>query len=317
MQRSGQKFFASFFQKRSAFLAFLLVTCPAAAAAECLMNRVADLPITLFQDKLFIPVSIDGTERQFFIDTGAGITTISADLAAALSLPRDFDHTTDAFGVGGMESHLYIAHTQKVDIGGQSFANMAFPTASFAEHLADGSTPGGLIGADLLSRFDLDIDIPHRRLGLWRVAGCTDIKPDWPGDSSAADLSIQPSRHASVPVRLDGTTMDLLLDTGSPGLVVSTRAAARAGVTPDVLEESRELQGHGVNNRAFTAWLHIFQRLEVAGQVFGDARAVIVSNGRMQSGDGLLGVAFLKRGRVWVSYATGKLFVEKTGTAAN
>lgn len=277
------------------------------------MNRVANLPITLFQDKLFIPASIDGAERLFFIDTGAGITTLSQDLAASLNLPRDFDHTTDAVGVGGMESHLYIAHTQKIEIGGLSFANMAFPTAAFAEHLADGSTPGGLIGADLLSHFDLDIDIANRRLALWHVAGCTEIKPDWPAESSAADLSVAPSRHASISVRLDGTPMDLLLDTGSPGLVVSTRAAARAGVTPDMLEEGRQLQGHGVNNRAFTAWLHIFQRLEVAGQVFGDARAVVVSNGRLQSGDGLLGVAFLKRGRVWVSYATGQLFVEKTG----
>jgi hypothetical protein len=37
----------------------------------------------------------------------------------------------------------------------------------------------------------------------------------------------------------------------------------------------------------------------------------VVANGRYGSmGDGLLGVEFLKRGRVWLSYSTGNFFAE-------
>ena len=215
------------------------------------------------------------------------------------------------FGVGGQESHLYLVHTRTLSLGGIIVKGETFPVADFAGLMADDATPvGGLIGADILSHFDLDLDVPHRRLGLWQVSGCSDIKPDWTGPTGSVPVEIQASRHVSVPVKADGTTMYLLLDTGSPGLILSTRAAARAGATPEILDESRSVSGRGMNERRFSGWLHIIARLEVAGEVFGDARAAVVNNGRAQSGDGLLGLAFLKRGRVWISYATGRLFVQ-------
>ncbi len=276
------------------------------------MKRVAQLPITLWNERIFVPVTIEGESRMMFIDTGAGITSLSEDTANALSLLRDFDHTTDVFGVGGQESHLYIAQTKLVTLGGLAFRNHSFPVSAFHERLADGSAIGGLIGADIVSHYDLDIDIPHRQIGFWKVTDCSEVKPDWPSEASGADMAVQPSRHVTLPVKLDGVGVDLMLDTGSPGLVVSTRAAARAGVSPEMLEESRPMHGRGMNDRAFSAWFHIFPRLEVAGQVYGDARAVIVNNGRMnEGGDGLLGMAFLKRGRVWVSYSTGKFYVQR------
>ncbi len=276
------------------------------------MHRAADLPITLWQDKLYIPVSIDGAPRMMFLDTGASVTTLSVKTANALNLPRDFDHTADVFGVGGLESHLYLVHTRTLALGGIEVNGETFPVADFAGVMADDRTPvGGLIGADVLSHFDLDLDVPHRRLGLWRVSGCTEVKPDWTGPTGSVAVEVLPSHHVSVPVKADGAPLALLLDTGSPGLILSTRAAARAGASPEMLEESRALNGRGVNERAFSGALHIIARLEVAGEIFGDARAFVVNNGRMGSGDGLLGLAFLKRGRVWVSYATGRLFVER------
>jgi predicted aspartyl protease len=296
-------------------LAILALLAPRLACAECIVNRAALLPITLWQGKLFVPVSVNGTVESFFIDTGAATTTLSQATAAALNIPRDFDHTQDTFGVGGLESHLYIGQVESLSLGDIRIQNESLAVAAFAQRMADGFTPvGGLIGADILSRFDVDLDIPNRRLGLWRVTGCTEVKPDWPGEAYSVPMQVTASRHVTVPVRIDGSTMDLLLDTGSPDLVLSTRAAARAGATPDVLEEGRQLQGMGVNDRTFHAWLHIFQRLEIGRQVFGDVRAVIVSNGRYENiGDGLFGVEFLKRGRVWLSYSTGSFFAETQG----
>jgi clan AA aspartic protease (TIGR02281 family) len=293
-------------------LACLMLLTNGFAQAECIKNRAALLPITLWQNKLYVPATLNGVTRLFFVDTGAAVTSVSQNLADELTLPHDFDHTMDTFGVGGQESHLYIAEIVSLALGGIVVKNQHFPVAQFSERLADGSSqPGGLIGADILSHFDVDIDIPHRQLALWRVTGCTEIQPDWDGAAAPVPMQIAPSHHVTVPVRIDGASLDLLLDTGSPDLVLSTRAAARAGATPDILEDNRQLQGVGVNNRAFHAWLHIFQRLEVANQVFGDVRAIVVNNGRYGTlGDGLLGVEFLKRGRVWISYSTGNFFAQ-------
>ena len=282
------------------------------AHAECTINRSASLPLLLWQQKLYVSAQVNGTPAYFFVDTGAGTTTLSQDLANGQNLARDFDHSADTFGVGGVESHLTIVQAHDVALGPIHLVNRSFPVAAFGERMADGSPVGGLIGADILSHFDLDLDLPGRRLGLWRVAGCDEVRPDWPGEAEAAQLDIAPSRHIAVPVRIDGANLDLLVDTGSPSLVLSPRAAARAGATPELLELNRTLSGRGVNDRPFAGWMHIFQRMEVAGQVFGDVRTVVLAPSRMQMGDGLLGLEFLKRSRIWISYSTGKFFVQKT-----
>jgi len=293
-------------------LAFALLAWANTAAAECIMNRATLLPITLWQNKLYVPVSVNGQKTYFFVDTGAGVTTISDRVAGSLNLPRNFDHTLDAFGVGGKESHLYIGQVTNLTIGGIEIKDRSFPVAAFGERMADGMTEaGGLIGADILSHFDVDIDIPHRQIALWRVSGCTEVKPDWPGEAAGVKMQVADTRHVSVPVRIDGVALDLMVDTGSQNLLLSTRAAARAGATPEVLEDSRQLEGFGVNNQAFHAWIHVFQRVEIGRLVFGDVRTVIVRNGRYDTfGDGLLGVEFLKRGRVWLSYSTGSFFAQ-------
>ncbi len=294
-------------------IAVLIALLAAVSAhAECRMGRAASLPITLWQQKLFVPVEVDGTRAFFFVDTGASTTTLSEQLADRLSLPRDFDRSADVVGVGGVESRLTIVRANEVSLQAVHIQKQSFPVAAFAESMADGSPVGGLIGADILSRFDLDLDLPDRRLVLWTVAGCSEVRPDWPGDAAGTPLQVAPSRHASIPVRIDGASLDLLIDTGAPTLILSSRAAARAGATPDVLEENRRMVGHGVNDRAFDARMHIFGRVEVAGQVFGDVRAIVVAPSRVPTGDGLLGLEFLKRARVWLSYGTSTLFVQKS-----
>jgi clan AA aspartic protease (TIGR02281 family) len=293
-------------------LACLLLLIAPAARAECIKNRAALLPITLWHNKLYVPVTLNGLTRPFFVDTGAATTYVSQNLADELNLPHDFDHTLDSFGVGGQESHLHIAEVTSLALGDIHVLHTHLPVAAFGDRLADSSThPGGLIGADILSHFDLDIDIPHRQLALWRVAGCTEMQPDWQNAAAPLPMQIAPSRHVTVPVRIDGASLDLMLDTGSPDLVLSTHAAARAGAPPDVLEDNRQVQGFGVNDRAFNAWMHIFRRVEVGSMVFGDVRTIVVNNGRYGSiGDGLLGIEFLKRGRVWLSYSTGSFFAK-------
>ena len=209
------------------------------AHAACRIDLVASLPLTLWQQKLFVPVTIGGTNALFLIDTGAGVTTLSKGLADRLMLPRDYDRTADMFGVGGAESHLTIAHAGVLMIGGVHVAGQAFPVAVFDQAMADGSAVGGLIGADILSRFDLDLDIRNRRLDLWHVTDCSEVTPRWSGDWASAAMQVAPSHHISVPVEVDGAKLDLLVDTGAPSLVLSSRAAARAGATPEVLEQNR------------------------------------------------------------------------------
>ena len=269
--------------------------------------------MTLWQDKLFVPVTIEGTPQFMAVDTGASTTVLSSSVAGALNISHDFDHTSDMEGVGGADSHLYIGEVRRLGVGFITLTNSRIPIADFPMRMADGRDAAGLLGADILMHFDIEIDIARRRLDFWRISGCSSVQPDFEGAYSTAPMTIDNFRHVSVPVRIGLSTLDLTLDTGAPGLVLTRRAAARAGATPDVLDQDRKIGGSGVNNRAFEARLHIFPRVEVGTQVFGDVPAAVVDNSRLNRYDGLLGLMFLRRSRVWLSYATGTIFMQTNG----
>ncbi len=278
------------------------------------MQHVASLPVTLWQDKLFVPVTIEGTAHFMAVDTGASTTVLSGSVAGALNISHDFDHTSDMEGVGGADSHLYIGEVHRLGVGSITLADTRIPIADFPMRMADGSAAAGLLGADILVHFDVAIDIARRRLDFWRVTDCATVQPDFQGAYSTAPMTIDAFRHVSVPVKIGLSTLELTLDTGAPGLLLTRRAAARAGAPPDILEQDREIGGNGVNNRAFEARLHIFPRLELGSQVFGDVPAAVVEDSRLTRYDGLLGLMFLRRCRVWLSYATGTIFMQPNGT---
>jgi len=41
--------------------------------------------------------------------------------------------------------------------------------------------PAGLIGTNMLSEFEFELDIPRRTLALYRAADCTPTRPPWEG----------------------------------------------------------------------------------------------------------------------------------------
>ena len=114
------------------------------------MQHVASLPVTLWQDKLFVPVTIEGTSQFMAVDTGASTTVLSSSVASALNISHDFDRTSDMEGVGGTDSHLYIGEVHRLGVGSITLTDSRIPIADFPMRMADGSAAGGLLGARIL-----------------------------------------------------------------------------------------------------------------------------------------------------------------------
>jgi predicted aspartyl protease len=317
--QNNQKFFASFFQKRrpyffpsllhSAILAVLCQGMPV-AHAECSMAHVADVPLTLYQNKLFVPVSMNGTVEKLAMDTGAGSTVLSTAAARRLNVVRDFDHTVEMLGVGGTDNHLYSAKVETMAFAGLHFDSWHLAIADFTMPLANGEAMGGLLGADILSLFDIDIDVPRRVAGFWRVSGCERLAPPWTTAASEVPLHRVGLDHVALPISVDGVPMQVELDTGSPGLVLTELEAARAGASPESLENGQAITGRGVNDRAYSGHMHVFAQVRVGRANYDEVITQVVPRSRLQSFGGLLGLAFLRQHRVWLSYATNRLFIQ-------
>ncbi len=104
----------------------------------------------------------------FYIDTGAGLCFLLSEQFASDSsilLSRRVPVVTQAEGVGG-RLQMRLTVIKRVKVGGYTFFNV--PTYLYADSFNVTSYPflGGLIGNDLLRRFNLTINYPAREIHL-------------------------------------------------------------------------------------------------------------------------------------------------------
>ena len=168
----------------------------------------------------------------------------------------------------------------------------------------------GFLGGDVLSRFDLDIDIAHAMLSLYRVAlpslACAP-PPAWSGATTSVPLERQGVR-LSLPARLDGHAITALLDTGARSRVVSERTVLGFGITSAQLAVDAGGLTSGVDLREQPYHWHRFASLTVAGGTV--LRPVLTVAPLTGPFDMLLGTDWLAGQRVWISYATDRLFLK-------
>jgi hypothetical protein len=197
-----------------------------------------------------------------------------------------------------------------MEFAGLHFDDWHLAIADFNMLLADGSDMGGLLGADILSQFDIDLDIPRRTAGFWRVSGCNQVAPPWTTATSELRLHRLGIDLIELQIGVDGVPMQVVLDTGAPDLVLTELEAARAGATPESLQDGQAIAGRGVNDGIYVGHKHVFRQVSVGRAHYDEVIAEVVPRARLQMFGGLLGAAFLLQHRVWISYATNTLFVQ-------
>jgi predicted aspartyl protease len=300
--------------KKLALLAALVV--PHAASAACTGAPAADLALSETRNKLLVPVSIDGSPEQIALDTGAGITVISTETADRLTILHDFDHHMEVGGVGGADSVLYIGKVRQFDIGPLHLEHQNFPIVDLPMRTETGAPIAGFLGADILHAFDVEIDIQRGRLTLWPSQACAGSAPAWADGLSPLSIDLDEGNHILVPMRIHAVNFTAVLDTGAGGLALTTRAAFRAGLTDDTLNDDPEMQGKGVNNRSWRGHYHVFDKITVSGIAFPNVLASIVpstdiaSYNALGGADALLGVDILRHTRLFISYRTRTLYLQ-------
>jgi len=299
-----------------ASLAFFIPCAPAAHGA-CTAFKAASLPIQVWQQKLLIPVTINGTPQHLAVDTGSSVTLISSSVAADLNILHDFDRVAVARGVGGVDSALNIGKVESLNLGQLHVINKSLLIVDLPMRGPDGQPVAGLLGADILANYDVDLDLPGHRMALWHVEGCPNFTPPWDVPGTPLDIDLDEQKHIMVPIRIDGATITGMLDTGAPLLVLTPRSAARAGAGDDNAAGDIPVNGQGVNNRAWDGRLHRFHDVEFAGQTIGNVVTEIINGTSLQQyetllsgSDGLVGLSVLQGHRLWISYQSKTIFVQ-------
>lgn len=286
------------------------VVPPAGSASGCEPTAIARLPIEVRGRLLTVPVSVNGQEIRLIVDSGAERTSLSEKVAGRLHLPRDMSRIRSSTGLGGtvtsadaVVSNFTLGNVRLPPIERVAIGKFGFDTD--ATPLAD-----GLLGADILLAFDLDIDVPGKALTLYRVRRCLNNQPPWQEPFVAIDGVTQRKDRLLIPFHLDGERGQAILDTGASATTIGVQMARRMGLTEEKMSLDRVLTQRGAGEGTMRSHLHWFRELRVGpATVQGLMLSVLPTDAGV--GDALIGADFLEGRRVWLSFPTKQVFVSK------
>ncbi len=289
-----------------------VVGVPEPAQAACRVERRAEVPIHFAAHRALVDVAVDGHTATFLLDTGADRTVFSAAAVRDMGLSRDPWVSTSIRGVGGVTERTANVMLQSFTQGGVALRRRSVaPTLSFAVARLDLGQPGGapvagLLGADYLSVFDLDLDLPAGKLILDSTDGCAGAPIPW---NVAVPLGRPTPTALLAPVRTGGSTLQAQLDTGASLSLIGIKGAARLGITPDLLARDAPGSARGIGRLTLALRNHIVPSLRLGSVEFRDVPLAFRTPAGGLPFDMLLGADLLGQQRVFISYATDRLLI--------
>jgi predicted aspartyl protease len=292
-------------------LALLLGPWLAAASRACGLTPRATVPLRLDGAQFLVAVTVNGQAATFKLDTGAGRSLVTPEAARRLDLARNPLVGATVWGIGGIE-RASVAEPRSLSLAGVPLRQrtpsgaVAFAVGPLAAPPGGGPPVDGLLGRDLLSAFDVELDAPRRRMTLWVVSGCAGRFLPWrdPYDAIAALPAYGDA--LVLPVLANGASLRALPDTGTTDTLLGAAGVIRLGLA-DPGVPAGTVRGFGT--RARPAWAVRLSSLLVGDQAEHDV-AVLATRLRFYPFvDMLLGADWFLPRRVWLSYATKQVFV--------
>ena len=288
----------------------VVVGIGAAAAAEvCRAIRLVVLPVTPMGRVPVVSLRVNGAPVQFLFDTGAERTIITSATAHRLGIVAHFEYARRMRSLGiAMSSG--DARLASLGSGGLAMTNFRVLVGPVALPPVGGKPLDGLLGADFLTSFEIDLDLERRKIILYEPPPCPITAPDWRVAFDTIEANRSLHDRLFFPVRLDGHGFAALIETGAQLSAVDAEAAVAAGVSPNALARDPVTTLRGAAAETVNSRAHRFAQLQIDDEILRDQTMMVTRLG-LQDADIVLGADFLHRQRVWLSYRSHRIFVER------
>ena len=279
--------------------------------AVCTVQSVGSLPTIAALGFLAVPAVLGDRPATMLLDTGAQGSLIVPAEAALLGLATEPGHRTVIVGVGGSSVQVRDVVVSQIRLGSRATGPVSLPVQALPGALQTLDPPvAGLLGLNVLQVFDLDIDRPGRRVGVYLRHGCAGVGPRWEVPYDRLPLRRTKEGFLVVPVRVDGVALEAMIDTGARYSVLSKAAAARLNLADAAFARDPEVRSLGVDARALKGHRHRFGEMRIGGVVMRD-KELIVSEVKPPAGDMLLGDDVLREHRLWLSLPAGEAWIAR------
>jgi predicted aspartyl protease len=273
-------------------LAFCAAFAAPAAAQDCGLKQAASLDMTPWNGRFLVAVTINGAQQPMLLNTGGGITNLAGQALQTLGLHAINDARIKSLDSNGNASQRYV-QVQDFAMDRIQAKNIEFMVAPSPNAGADGAFVGSL-AADLMSRYDVELDFAARKLNFflqdhcpgrvlyWNPPIAAEVPIELHRPSSGGDRTVNvrdPIRdiHLWVPVMLDGKPVRAMINTGAAN---STLSADVARVDFDVTVDSPGSRPMGSvdGNPDHRMFGHIFSTLTFEGVTVSNPHVVVLPN---------------------------------------
>jgi len=290
-----------------------LIWCVLAAAASVpatAAEPVHEIAIREFRRLIVVPVRIGGSaELEFVLDSGSAATSLN-DIELAERLGLHARPLGTAPGAGDSRLLVLMAPDVALTVGGRPLLRtdlLVHHVTQLHEEQA-GRELHGLLGADLFSRYAVDIDPAAGVVRLYPPS----TPPPFPA-TAAVPVSIRRGKPiVRAEVAMGGSrpvATRLLLDTGSEAALVLVRGERRRLKAP---EDGRAVRVTGVGDEVEGVLAHV-DSIDLGSRRVGPLEAAFVERSslptvrELRRVDGVLGNGLLRRFRTWIDLSSGRL----------
>ncbi len=276
------------------------VTLGGSRAGECAHAPLAELPMVRDDDGTpKVPILIDGQPHDVLLDTGGFWSLIAPSFARQYGSYHS--------GIEGRLGLQGIRLDRAVQVPSIQIGTLKTSNVDFFEEPDGYIETAATLGANWLSRMDVEIDPVARKVTFFPSSHCGDEIVGWPhSDLAVLPVKIDRGEHlVTIPLELDGQVIRALIDTGSPETFISARAASRLfGIEAGPGKEEINLTRAG---KALSVYRHRFHALKMGDIVFRDPWLVVAP---MASGnpDIILGMHDLGSLHLYFAYGDHKLY---------
>jgi tetratricopeptide (TPR) repeat protein/predicted aspartyl protease len=302
---------------RAAILLLLLPLAPLRAIADgCQLMRLAEFPVTMSNLRPIMDAKINGKDVRFLVDSGAFFSVISPASATELGLETSF--APPGFfmiGLGGGTARMSITRVKEFMLTGVPLRNVDFVVGGSDV----GGGAAGLLGQNILHIGDaVEYDLGHGVVRLFRTKRCEKSRLAYWGDAntqySAIEIPKTDPGHpfAMATAEVNGKTIRVEFDTGTHLSILSLRAAARAGVTPDSPGAVRAGETRGLGKILIPTYVAPFSSFKIGGEEIRNTR-LRIADIDLQDADMLVGADFFLSHRIMVANRQQTLYFTYNG----
>ena len=286
-----------------------------AMAAACKVDLLVDLPVTMEGLRASVPVKVNGTDTDLWLDSGAFFSIMSAAKASELDLPLSAAPSgLRIIGIGGSAT-AQIATIKSFGLVGHDLRNVQF--------IVGGSDTGnGLIGRNILGIADTEFDLAHGSVKLLMPHGCgkyamaywTQGKPFF-----TVPLLTVANRRDHVfrlPVTINGAKITAEYDSGAPLTLISRKAAERAGIDLSAPGVKPVTSLGGFGRHFAKGWIVPVENVSIGDEQILKSHLMVIDGPIAASADApdmLLGADYMLAHHIYVARSQKRIYFTYSG----